>query len=230
MAGRAEHLRDRGVIHDGDVRHGDGLALAADEQRATLHDRLTAERAADQAEQRAGHQWIEHDRQAARRQLAAPRSRAPHVAASRAASSTSTPEKVRTAEKPLPVRVSAPSPTIAYTEIEHMVQKVRASTPLERDRTLDRTIAVGRRLDATHTWVESLGGRVELEGERDLAFGLDREQLVAPEVELARSDAGKVVGGGKHVPRRPARRSLRCCTASASVSATTSGSTEPDHT
>ncbi len=61
----------------------------------------------------------------------APRSRTARVAASRAASSTSSSEKVRAAEKPLPVRVSAPSPAIAYAEIEHIVRRVRASTPLE---------------------------------------------------------------------------------------------------
>ena len=135
----------------------------------------------------------------------APSSRADRSAASRAAAATSRSANVRPTEKPYPVWVSSPSPAIANDATEHTVRRARRlDAERARDRGLDRAVAVGRGLDAAHARVGGPRRGFELERERDLVLGGDREQLVAPEVELRRARPPSTSAGlGEAVAPRP---------------------------
>ena len=234
VAGGAERVRDRGVVDDGDVRRGDGLALAADEHRAALQRSPRRSSALPtQAEHRAGDQRIEHDREAARRRLA--RAEQPHR---RARPRRGRPPRRRAprrcgrAEKPLPVCVSAPSPAIAYAR--HRARSCAgsdASTPSEfATATLDRAVAVGRRLDAAHPRVGGLRGARRARARARPCRSVGTASSSSRQRSSSRrGDAGDVVGRWRGPYTRRARRTPALSRASASVSATTSASSEPAH-
>ena len=120
------------VVDEGDAGAGDLLALATDEQRTALDDRLAPSALPTSASTERVTSGSSTTGRRGRRDLLRPeQADRPLGGVVRRDLRRRARRSARPAEKPLPVWVSVPSPAIAYAENEHIVRRVAASTPSE---------------------------------------------------------------------------------------------------
>ena len=214
----------RRVVDERDARRGHLLALAA-RRTSTGPSRIASPPSAAPriAEQRAGHERIEHDRQPARPRLrrAEQPDRARPPASRAAACGVEVGERPAGREPVARLRSRRRRPrsrtTSTSTSSAALVAVDARASSRPRPR---RGVAVRRRLDAAHTRVGGARRRFEVERERDLvARSARRASVVAPEVERrpARPRRRRPASAGRATRRASANAALSRASASVGV-------------